>query len=258
VDVIDRATGTQTRIDDDSVSSFALGAGGVVAVTAQDDPACPGSDCTYSIMRVRPDGTVMRPGLAHVENGGEPFGDPEPFVAGGGRVLAERPLGNGVMAVDLATGARSFAGLLGLDSFETPPIAVDATRAVYASWRCDGRPALYFEDTVAPAPVRLTTAPCPVRVLARVVTLHRHTRRARLRFTCPRGCDGAWDVSTNTDIGVFDFHAPAGVTRTGTIELYPYVRLRGRRTIKVTLEDDGKDRRGARAQAPVPLKLRIR
>jgi len=180
------------------------------------------------------------------------------IVAGGGRVLAQRPASNGVIAVDLATGARSFAGRLGLDDLGTAPTAVDATSAVYAAQRCDGRPALYFEDTDPRAPARLATTPCPVRVLSHVATLRRHTRRAHVRFGCPRGCDASWTVLTRTEIGYVDFRAPAGARRTATITLYPYVRLRGRRTIEARLFDDGEDRPHAPANAPVRVKLRIR
>jgi hypothetical protein len=67
-------------------------------------------------------------------------------------------------------------------------------------------------------------------------------------------------VLARSDIGVVDFHAPAGATRSGTLSLYRWAakRLHAGRTITVRLFDDGEDRPYAPRQAIVRLKLRIR
>jgi hypothetical protein len=258
--VVDRATGAERVIDASAIGAFALGDGGLLAVIGLEDPACRDS-CTSSIMRAASDGTITRPGIARLGRVGEPgVGDPEPFVAGGGRVLLERPAGNGLLAVDLATGARSYAGALGLEPWETPPIAVDATRAVYAGHRCDGHAALYFEDTVAPAPPKRSGVLCPVHVLSHTATLHLGTRSAHVRIRCSRGCDGSWAMNIPSDnIGVLYFHAPAGAVRRGTIYVARWVarKLRGRTRIAVTLEDDN-DGEPRAEQPPVHLILKIR
>jgi len=258
IHVVDRATGAEELVDAQGVAAFVLGDGGLLAVDALDDPAC-NDNCTSSIMRVA-GATITRPGIAPRGRGSGFAGDPEPFVAGGGRVLLERAYGNGVVAVDLATGARSYAGALGLDSSETPPIAVDATRAVYAGRRCDAHPALFFEDTVAKAPARRQRVPCPVHVLSHTATLHLTTRSARVRIRCPRGCDGRWYVSIpGIDLDFFEFHAAPGAVRSGTIHVTRREarKLRGRVRVAATLQDDN-DGAPRTEQRPIHLTLKIR
>ena len=108
---IDRISGeeaAETRIAD-----FTLGDTGVSAVVVPDKPTC-GDGCAMSVVRVKADGTLERPGLTAVPRTVPGPGDEEAMVTGGGRVLAERANGNGVAVVDLATGTVSYAGGLGL------------------------------------------------------------------------------------------------------------------------------------------------
>jgi hypothetical protein len=176
-------------------------------------------------------------------------------------VLARRAGSNGVVAVDLATGSVSYAGLLGLDAEDTDPVAVDATRAIYLAPRCDGRPVLFFDDTVALAPPRIDVVPCPVRLVRHTATLRLHARRARIRVRCPRGCTGDdWVVLHHgTDVGALDVRVPRGGTRTGTLFFYDLAALRDRSSAVVTLTEDS-DRSHPRAprQPPIRLRLKIR
>jgi hypothetical protein len=254
--ILDRGTGVTKELDTGYVSDFALADAGLAAVIADAKADCP-SSCRQSILRVASDGTVVRPGLAPTYGG--------PLVAGGGRVLARRAgsNGNGVVAVDMATGSVSYAGLLGLDAEETDPIAVDATRAVYFAPRCDGRPVLFFEDTVAVAPTRLDVAPCPIRVLRHTATLRLHERRARIRVRCPQGCSGSGDDWTvrdhGADVGELHVTVPRGGTGYATLVFYELGALRNRRSAFVTLaEDSGRLHTGAPRQTPIRLRLRIR
>jgi hypothetical protein len=249
---VDRKTGVTKRLDTGYVSSFALADTGLAAVIADASVDCP-SSCRQSILRVAPDGSVVRPGLVATYGG--------PLVAGGGRVLARRAGGNGVVAVDLATGSVSYAGLLGLDAEDTDPIAVDATRATYLAPRCDGRPVLSFDDTVVVAPPRIGVVPCPLRLLRHTATLRLHARRARIRVRCPRGCTGDdWVVlHRGTDVGALDVRVPRGRTRTATLFFYDLEALRHRSSANVTLAEDS-DRSHPRAprQRPIRLRLKIR
>ena len=252
VAIVDRATGVTKKLDTGYVSDFALADTGLAAVIADATASCP-SSCRQSILRVAPDGAVMRPGLAATYGG--------PLVAGGGRVLARRAGSNGVVAVDLATGSVSYAGLLGLDAEDTDPIAVDAARAIYLAPRCDGRPVLHFDDTVALAPPRIAVVPCPLRIVRHTATLRLHTRRARVRVRCPQGCSGAdWEVRDHgTDVGSLDVTVPRGGTRYGTLFFYELDALRNRRRAVVTLaEDSERSHPRAPRQAPIRLRLRIR
>jgi len=250
--IVDRATGVKRALDTGYVSDFALADAGLAAVIADATADCP-SSCRQAILRVSPDGAVMRPGLAAT--------DGAPLVAGGGRVLAGRAGGNGVVAVDLATGSVSYAGLLGLAAGDTDPIAVDATRAIYLAPRCDGRPVLYFDDTVAVAPARIDVVPCPLRILQRTATLRLHARRARIRVRCPRGCTGNdWVVrDRGADIGELHVTVPRGGTRYGTLFFYEPAALRKRRRVVLTLaEDSDRSHPQAPRQAPIRLMLKIR
>jgi hypothetical protein len=252
--IVDRATGVTRRLDTGYVSSFALADAGIAGVITDATANCP-SSCRQSILRVAPDGAVMRPGLAPTYGG--------PLVAGGGRVLARRAGSNGVVAVDMTTGAVSYAGVLGLDAEETDPIAVDATRATYFAPRCDGRPVLFVEDTVAVAPARLDVVPCPIRVLRRTATLRLHERRARMTVRCPQGCSGAaddWSVRDHgTDVGELNVTVPRGGTGVATLFFYELGSLRNRRSAVVTLaEGSGRSHTRAPKQAPIRIRLRIR
>lgn len=254
VAVVDRATGVTKRLDIGYVSDLALGDSGIAAVITDATADCP-SSCRQSILRVRSDGTVERPGLAPTYGG--------PLVAGGGRVLARRAGSNGVVAVDTATGAVSYAGALGLDAEYTEPIAVDATRAVYFAPRCDGRPVLFFEDTVAAAPARLNVPACPIRVLRHTATLRLHERRARIPVRCPQGCWGAGEdwtvVYPRSAVGELRVRLPRGGTGNATLFFYELGVLRNRRSAVVTLvEDSGRSHTRAPRQAPIRIRLRIR
>jgi hypothetical protein len=182
------------------------------------------------------------------------------LVGGGGRVLASRPHGNGLLAVDLATGAVSYAGALGLDFDGTTPVAVDATDAVYTAPGCDGTNQLHVEPTRANAPPRLSSVPCPVRVLRRSLTLRPHRRTARLPIRCPRGCHESFDVDYRGRlIGSFDADAPAGAIRRPEVFFDPLRPLRrGDRIHTVTVVEDPVSHPLARAQAPVRVVVRLR
>jgi hypothetical protein len=54
--------------------------------------------------------------------------------------------------------------------------------------RCDGSNEVRVEPTRANVPARLSSVPCPVRVLTRTLTLRRGRHSARLPILCPRGC----------------------------------------------------------------------
>jgi hypothetical protein len=250
--LVDQATGAKTPLDTGYVSAFALADSGVAAVIADTKPNC-AANCRQSILRVAADGSIVRPGLVATYGG--------PLVAGGGRVLAIREGGNGVVAADLATGAVSYAGLLGLDPSYMVPIGVDATRAIYAAPRCDGRQVLYIEETIPQAPARIDVVPCPLRLVARTATLHLGTHRARVRIRCPNGCDDSWNVIyRGREIGALFFTAPRGATRSALLQLDEARRLRHLGTVVVTLSEDSAAENRMRPRAPrqPPIRLRLK
>jgi hypothetical protein len=257
IQVIDRLGRAAHRIPaDGGISAFALGDAGVDAVIAADEQACE-DDC-MSIMRLAADGRIMRPGLAATPAGaaGPGYGT---LVAGGGRVLAARAHGNGVVAVDLATGAVSYAGALGLDFGGTVPVAVDATNAVYTAPRCDGTNELHVEPTRPDVPARLSFVPCPVRVLARTMTLRRGRSVAHVPIRCPRGCDADWEVVHRGKIvGSFEARAPAGVRRTVDVDFDNLRALRRLRRATVMLRPDSYYPSHPRAAQPAPVRLLLR
>jgi hypothetical protein len=250
--LVDRATAAKTPLDTGFVSAFALAGDGVAAVIADTKPSCSVA-CRQSILRVAADGSIVRPGLAPT------FGDP--LVAGGGRVLASREGGNGLVAVDLASGAVSYAGLLGLDPSYIVPIAVDATRAFYAALRCDGRQVLYIDDTVVRAPTRIARVPCPLQLVSPTATLHLATRRAHVRIRCPKGCEDDWNVSyRGREIGALSFTVPRGATRSALLEVYEARRIRHLATAVVTLSEESAPENRVRPKAPRqrPIRLRLK
>jgi hypothetical protein len=259
IELLDRASGT-TRVvsTDPEIAAFGLDDAGIGAVIAPRSASCHG-DCPRTINRLTADGTVLRPGLAETLADG--VGGPltSTLVAGGGRVLASRPHGNGLEAVDLATGAVSYAGALGLDFDGTTPVAVDATNAAYIAPACDGTSELHVEPTRASAPARLSSVPCPVRVLARRLTLRAHRRTARLPIRCPRGCHEDFSVVYRGQfIGSFEAHAPAGATRRSEVFFDPLRPLRrGDRIHTVTVVEDPVSHPLARRQAPVRVVVRL-
>jgi hypothetical protein len=257
IEVLDRASGAARTIPDEGISAFALGDTGLDAVIAPDHPGC-SDGCRMSIRRVAADGTIMRPGLAATP-ATVPGPGSDPLVPGGGRVLGERAHGNGVVAVDLATGAVSYAGALGLDFGGTTPIAVDATRAAYTAPRCDGTMQLRIERTRPSAPARLAHVPCPVRVLTHAVTLRPGRRTARLAIRCPRGCDEDWDVLYHGRyIGYLFPVARARHTRHVVVTFETLERLRRGRRATVTLAPDTYDRSHPRAAQQAPVRLVVR
>jgi hypothetical protein len=259
--VLDRASGkTHVVSTEPSISAFALGDAGVDAVIAPRNPSC-FTDCRMSLMRLAADGTLVRPGLAETLNVGTGGPGSSTLVAGGGRVLTSRPHGNGLVAVDLATGAVSYAGALGLDFDGTTPLAVDATSAVFMAPRCDGTNEVRVEPTRANVPARLSSVPCPVRVLARRLTLRRGRRTARLPILCPRGCDESMDVSYRGRlVGSFYAAAPAGVRRRTEVTFDDLPPLRRARRITVTVAFDSylPSHPLAKRQAPIRVVVRLR
>jgi hypothetical protein len=259
VGLLDRASGALRQVRTGAIAAFALGDTGVGAVVAADDPACSGDGCRMSIMRVATDGTIVRPGLAATPVGIPGF-SVSPLVAGGGRVLGVRAHGNGVVAVDLATGARSYAGALGLGSDDTEPLAVDATNATFLARRCDGGREVRVEPTVPIPPGRLSFVPCPVRVLAHTLTLRRGHRTALLPVVCPRGCDDDWQLDYRGHaIGLILMRARSGVRDKMTVELGDLRRLRQERRITATLRPDsfGTSHPHAERQAPIRIVVRL-
>ena len=209
--VVDRATSARTTVAAPGASGAALSSDGVVAVTAPTDPACPTS-CRMALFRVA-GGALVRPGLARTP-GGVPLPGSDPLVAGGGgRVLAQRSGGNGLTAVDLATGARSYAAALGFDADATVPLAVDATTATFSAPGCDGTLEVRTEPTRARQPLELARHPCPVRLLTRTARVRGRTIAVRLR--CPRGCDTEFDFR----FGTIPARLPAGGARTVRVRL---------------------------------------
>jgi hypothetical protein len=213
-----------------------------------------------SIMRVAPDGTVVRPGLAATPVGIPGFSDAS-LVAGGGRVLGVRAHGNGLVAVDLATGALSYAGALGLGSDNTTPLAVDAGSAAYLARRCDGGREVRVEPTVPAPPGRLAFVPCPVRVLTHTLTLRRSRRRALLPFVCPRGCDEDWQLDyRGRAIGLLLLRAHPGVRGRTGVERTDVRLPRHARRITATLRPDTFSRLShpqAERQAPIRIAVRL-
>jgi len=253
IEQVDRATGAATAIDADPISAYALDGDRLSAVVAFTDLQCADIDCPEGVMRVAADGTIQRSVLAPV--------DPQTgLVSGGGRVLAERPRGNGLVAVDLATGARSYAGALGLGAEGTQELAVDATRAAYLTTTCDLSLEVRFEATVAQAPGPLHTVPCPVRFLTHQATLHLSRGRTNITFSCANGCDSQWTARFHGRIvGTFVAAAPPGATRTASLQFLGVGRLFAhRRAVALTLQSGDRSYPFALQQAPVTLKLTIR
>jgi hypothetical protein len=258
--LLDRASGT-TRVvsTDPGIAAFALDDAGIGAVIAPRSASCH-VDCRMTLNRLTADGMVVRPGLAETLADGTGGPGTSTLVGGGGRVLAGRPHGNGLVAVDLATGAVSYAGALGLDFDGTTPVAVDAANAVYMAPRCDGANELHVEPTRASAPARLSSVPCPVRVLRRSLTLRPHRRTARLPIRCPRGCRESFDVRYRGRlIGSFEADAPAGAIRRPEVFFDPLRPLRrGSRVHTVTVVPDPVSHPLARRQDPVRIVVRLR
>ena len=246
--VVDRRTDATSFVTAPGASGFALDDRGVAAVVVQDDGRCTGG-CGESLRQVASDGTVgpaLAPALA------------DPLVAGGGRVLAQRPRGNGVVAVDLATAGVSYAGALGHGPDETIPLAVDAGRATYSARACDGVLTVRAERTSPGRIDRLRTIPCPVRVLTRSAVVDARRRRALIRVRCPRGCSTSLEaIHRRTDIGSATFRLPAGATRTVPLRFASLRALRRRRVATVLLHEDNPRPRAA-SPAAVRLRLRIR
>ncbi len=117
---LDLVTGAALTTNPTSVHALAAGDDGLV-VAATDNPNCGSGDaCSESITRIAADGAIVHPGIAPV--------DSYPgLVVGGGRVLTGRRGDDGLVAVDLATGRRSYAAAIGRSartssrSRSTPP-----------------------------------------------------------------------------------------------------------------------------------------
>ena len=252
---LDRATGATTVVKSASVDSYDTSVDGRVdAVIAAEDSSCTtGADCDASILRVGADGSVAHPGLAPV--------DPrQPLVGGGGRVLASRRNGNGVVAVNLATGARSYAGALGLGDLDTTPLAVDATRAVYIAPTCSDKPVVRFETTRPTVPKKLTHVPCPVQMRSTIATYRAGTMRSSgLSYGCPKGCSTLWDVfdGTGSNIGELFFDAFPGVIRHADLLLHDSDVPQPGKTITAFARPVRFDFPNARHQAPVRLRIKI-
>ena len=247
--VVDRATDQTRFVEAPTASGFALDESGLVAMVSNDDLGC-SSSCRQSLRRVSDGTALVRTPTTIPGPGGARL------AAGGGRVLAERARGNGVVAVDLATGALSYAGALGFNSDGTVPLAVDATTATFLTRACDGVLTVRTEET-SPDPVgRLPRSPCPIRVLSRTVELR--GRRADLRIRCPRGC--ATELYATFRGRAVATAAPRmrpGTTRTVPLSFETVRPFRGQRTATLVLRELTEERPLAAPNPPVRIRLRI-
>jgi hypothetical protein len=247
---LDLATGATVMTNPLSVHALAAGDDGLV-VSTQDNPDCTRDVCPESLTRIAADGTIIHPGIAAVDS----FPG---LVIGGGRALTGRPGDDGLVAVDLATGARSYAAAIGRSARNLVPLAVDATRATYLTQDCSGDDVVRSEDTVATAPKPLRSVPCPVRFRSGI-TYDVGADSGSIRVSCPRGCGTSWNINYHgRRIGDFTGFEPAGHTGTALIEIDHPAALGHLRSITVQVSDGSTDYPFAPHQAPVRLRMRIR
>ena len=247
---LDLSTGATVMTNAASVHALAAGDDGLV-VSASANPDCSRDVCPESITRIAADGAIVRPGIAPVDSYAG-------LVIGGGRVLTGRRGDDGLVAVDLAAGRRSYAAALGRSAHDLIPLSVDATRATYLTQDCAGDDEVRSEDTVPTAPKPLTSVPCPVRFRS-AITYDPVTSSARVKVSCPKGCEATWDVRYHgRRIGGFTVFERAGRSGTATVDIDHPAALGHRHTVTVQVADASRDYAFARHQGPVAVRLHVR
>ncbi len=247
---LDLSTGATVMTNPISVHALAAGDDGLV-VSAYDNPACASNECPESITRIAADGAIVHPGIA-------PADSYPGLVVGHGRALTGRRGDDGLIAVDLATGRRSYAAAIGRNARNLVPLAVDATTATYLTQDCSGNDVVRSENTVATAPEPLRSIPCPVRFRTGI-TYDPATSSAQVKVSCPKGCEATWDIRYHDRrIGEFTPFARAGRSGTVDVDIDHPAALGHRHSVTVQVADSSRDYAFARHQGPVAVALRVR
>jgi hypothetical protein len=247
---VDLTTGAviTTNTETDTLDTVAAGDDGLVV--AAENATCP-DKCPPSLTRIAADGAPVQPGLATID----PYLG---LVVGGGRALSGRDNDDGLVAVDLATGQRSYTQSLGLSSHAMIPLAVDAHQATYLGYDCAANADVRIEDTVSTPQRPLRTVPCPVRFRS-AITYDSFTGEGRLRVSCPKGCASEWNLTLHgRHLGTVALSEQPGRTGTASIDVTRPKLLAHTHDATVTASLAESDFPFARQQAAVRLALHVR